>query len=141
MLNQFIMFQLRCLLPIILFFSIFISCSSDNDDDMNEQDFTSFVVTIDATPIFPNCVAAYKKDGKYHKLGDLGDLTKGKYSPEIRVNDNSITSIYIFSDYNGIIRFDDTYNITKNIKNNITIANGTKGIGISDKSDPTQYPQ
>lgn len=130
---------MKKLLTFLLIFPFFISCSSDDDEPA--QDYTSFVVTIDATPTFPNCVSAYKKNNIFYKLGDLGDLTKGKYSPEIHINDKSITEIYVFSDYMNIIRFDDIYRIDNNKKNVITIINGTAGIKVTDKTDPTQYPQ
>lgn len=123
----------------ILFAITLFACSSDDNEP--SQNYTSFTVTIDATPTFPNCVAAYKKDGKYYKLGDLGDLTKGKISPEIRVVDNSITQVYIFTDYNNVIIFDDIYILKGNTKNKITVKDGTKGIRVTDKNDPSQYPQ
>lgn len=130
---------MKQLLTILLFLPLFISCSSD--DDGTEQDYTSFTVTIDASPNFPNCVAAYKKDNKYYKLGDLGDLTKGKTSTEIAVKDNAITEVYIFSDYMNVIRFDAVYKLSKNKKNSIIVAYSTKGVTVKDKNDPTEYPQ
>lgn len=130
---------MKQLLTILLFLPFFISCSSD--DDGATQDYTSFTVAVDDSPNFPNCVAAYKKDNKYYKLGDLGDLTKGKTSPEITVKDNAITEIYIFSDYMNVIRFDDVYKLSKNKKNSIVVKYATKGITVSDKLDATEYPQ
>lgn len=132
---------MKKLLYILFTITCFVACSSDDEPVEPKQDYTSFVVTIDASPTFPNCVAGYKKDGKYYKLGDLGDLTKGKYSPEIRINDNSINEIYIFSDYMNVVRVDAIYKLKLNAKNTITIANGTGGIKVTNKSDPTQYPQ
>lgn len=130
---------MKQLLTILLFFSFFISCSSD--DDETSQGYTSFTVTVDASPNFPNCVAAYKKDNKYYKLGDLGDLTKGKISPEITIKDNTITEVYIFSDYMNVIRFDAIYQLSKNKKNSIVVENGTGGIKITDKNNQEEYPQ
>lgn len=130
---------MKQLLFFLIILPLFVACSSDEDEPT--QDYTSFVVTIDATPTFPNCVAAYQKDNKFYKLGDLGDLTKGKYSTEIRINDNSITEIYVFSDYLNVIRFDAIYRLEKNKKNTIVVAYGTGGIRVTNKSDPTQYPQ
>lgn len=119
------------------------NCSSDNDME-EEQDYTSFVFTINANEMFKDCVAGYKKDGKYKKIADLGDLNKGKYSPEIIVADNTITEIYIWGDWggvSGVVRLDAVYKLSKNQKNIISPTNDTKGIYINDKSDPTQYPQ
>lgn len=134
---------MKKLLSLLFILPLFMACSSDDDPKTSGQDYTSFVVTIDASPEFTNCIAAYKRDYKYYKLADLGTLTKGKYSPEISLASLSfpVTEIYIFSDYNGTIRFDDTYKLNQNTKNTITVKNGTKGIAIPDKTDPTKYPQ
>lgn len=131
---------MKQLLYILLGITLFTSCSSEDDNEPIQTD-TSFIVTIDATPEFPNCIAAYKKDGKYYKLGDLGTLTKGKYSPEVKVTDTSISEIYIFSDYMNIIRFDAVYSLEKDKKNSIIVQNGTGGIKVTDKTDQAQYPQ
>ena len=131
---------MKKLLTLLLLTTLLISCSSDDDPEVN-QGYTSFVVTIDASSDFPNCVAGYKlQNGNFKKIADLGTLTKGKYSSEIRVDDNTISNIYIFSDYNGTIRFDDTYKLAKNTKNTIVVKYGTKGI-LVDPKNPAQYPQ
>lgn len=130
---------MKQLLYILFAVTLFVSCSSD--DDETTQDYTSFTVTVDASPNFPNCVAAYRKDDKFYKLGDLGDLTKGKISPEITIKDNTITEIYIFSDYMNVIRFDAIYKLSKNKKNSIVVENGTGGIKITDKNNQEEYPQ
>lgn len=133
---------MKKILTLLLIIPIFIACSKDDDTKFSGQDYTSFAVTIDSSPQFPNCVAGYKlNDGTYKKIADLGTLTKGKYSPEIRVNDNSITEIYVFTDYNGGIRFNEVYKLNKNSKNSIVVGFQTSGIGFTDKSDPKQYPQ
>jgi len=131
---------MKKLLLILFTVSLFISCSSDDD---NDQDYTSFVFeqTVDVT--LPNCVAGYKKDDKYYKLGNLGELSKGKQSPEIRISDNSINEVYFFTDYNSIIRLDYVFTLNKNKKNIFKLTENMKGIIIGEigKSDPTKYPQ
>lgn len=131
---------MKKLLYLLLTVTLFASCSSDDNEPT--QDYTSFVfyqpMEIDVN--FPNCVAAYKKEGKYYKIADLGDLSKGKYSPEIIINDKSIKEIYLFSDYFGCIRFDDTYHVTENKKNTLVLVDGTKGIRVLDKNNPAEYP-
>lgn len=129
---------MKKLLSLLLLITLLISCSSD-DDPKTGQDYTSFVAFHNEDLTASNCVAGYKKDGKYYKLGNLGDLTKGKYSPEIKVNDNSITEIYIFTDYNGGIRFNTAFKLKTKEKNVIEIKGS--GTGFTDKTDPTQYPQ
>lgn len=131
---------MKKLFTLLLLTTLFISCSSD---DYNEpiQDYTSFVFEQTANVDLPNCVAGYKKDGKYYKLGDLGDLSKGKQSKEIRVTDNSITEVYFFTDYNAVTRDNTVYTLQKNKKNIFKIVEGATGTGVTDKTDPTQYPQ
>ncbi|MDU1904561.1 MAG: hypothetical protein E6772_07235 [Dysgonomonas sp.] len=88
---------MRNLVLLLLSITLFVSCSDDDDD--NIQDFTSFVFYTTEDLKFPNCIAAYKKDGNYYKIGELGTLEKDKQSSEIRVTDNTIKEIYLFSDY------------------------------------------
>ncbi|MFV0331650.1 MAG: hypothetical protein ACK5KT_07080 [Dysgonomonas sp.] len=128
---------MKKLFTFLLLATFLISCSSDDD---NDQDYTSFVFEQTANVDLPNCVAGYKKDGKYYKLGNLGDLSKGKQSSEIRVNDNTITEVYFFTDY-GPVRFDAVYKLKPNIKNIFKLTSDTGGIDITDKKDSTQYPQ
>lgn len=132
---------MKKLLTLLLIAPFLFSCSSDDNEET--QDYTSFMFyqpeSIDV--LQPNCIAGYKKDNNYYKLGDLGEMSKGKYSTEIRVDDGSIKEIYFFTDYNGVIRLDETYILRINSKNIFTIKSGTGGIAVTDKSDPTQYPQ
>lgn len=104
---------MKKLLLLILTFSMFAACSSD--DDGPEQDYTSFVFFTPEDITFPNCVVGYKKDGKYYKISDLGDLTKNVHSKEVTLSDKSIKELYLFSDYNANIRFDAIYSV-KEIK-------------------------
>lgn len=132
---------MKQLLYILLGITLFTSCSSD-DDNIPIQEYTSFTVVYNANiEKLPNCVVGYKKDGKYFKIASLGDLKKDIPSQEVKLTDNTITEIYLFTDYFGGRRFDDVYSLKKNIRNSILIKDGTKGIDITDKSDPTQYPQ
>jgi hypothetical protein len=105
------------------------------------QDYTSFIVYHNEKVTLTNTIAGYKKDGKYYKLGELGDLSEGELSPEIKVKDNTITDIYIFTDYNTVNRLDIVFKLKRNSKNIFEIPGNTKGIGITDKNDPTEYPQ
>lgn len=114
-------------------------CSSDDDNET--QDYTSFTVMQNTIEIQPNTVVGYKKDGKYYKVADLGDLKKGVPSSEVKLTDNSITEIYVFTDYNGGVRLNIIFSLRNNLKNVFLIPESTGGIGFSDKTDPTQYPQ
>jgi len=132
---------MKKLFTLLLLATILISCSSDD----NDQNYTSFIVKLQDTEssdlVLTNCVAGYKKDNKYYKLESLGDLSKGKPSKEMIVTDNNITEIYIFTDYNAVSRLDVIFKLNKYQKNTFEIPKGTKGIGVTDKTDPTQYPQ
>lgn len=131
---------MKKILLLLLMLPLFVACSSDDD---NDQDYTSFVFEQTANVDLPNCVAGYKKDGKYYKLGNLGDLSKGKQSSEIRVSDNTITEVYFFTDYNGVIMLDETYILKKNSKNIFKLLETTGGkiVGEANKTDPSKYPQ
>nr|DAM03171.1 MAG TPA: protein of unknown function (DUF4969) [Caudoviricetes sp.] len=130
---------MKKLLTLILLTALFMGCSSDDDNET--QDYTSFTVMQNTIEIQPNTVVGYKKDGKYYKVADLGDLKKGVPSSEVKLTDNSITEIYVFTDYNGGVRLNIIFSLRNNLKNVFLIPESTGGIGFSDKTDPTQYPQ
>lgn len=131
---------MKQLLYLLFAVTLFTSCSSD-DDPVISQDYTSFSVVHNEDVTLFNSVAAYKKDGKYIKIASLGDLKKGVPSAEAKLTDTSITEIYLFTDYLGGIRFDAIYTLKPKVKNTITIASGTKGKEIKDKTDSSEYPQ
>lgn len=130
---------MKKLLTLILLTALFMGCSSDDDNET--QDYTSFTVMHNANVELTNSIAGYKKDGKYYKVADLGDLKKGVPSSEVKLTDKSITEIYVFTDYNGGVRLNITFPLRNNLKNVFLIPESTGGIGFSDKTDPTQYPQ
>lgn len=130
---------MKQLLYILFAVTLFTACSSD--DDNNTQDYTSFTVMHNENVVLTNSVSAYKKDGKYYKIANLGDLKKGVPSQEVKLTDNSIKEVYVFTDYNGGVRLNITFSLKNNYNNNFIIPKSTGGIGFSDKSDPTQYPQ
>lgn len=132
--------KLLLLFSLVFPLTLFTACGDDEKEEY--QDYTSFVFIQTIDNELPNCIAGYKKNGKYYKLGDLGTLKiKNQYSPEIRVNDNSITEIYLFNDLAGGVRVDATYTLKPNIKNIFKILETIKGIEVTDKTDPAQYPQ
>ncbi|MDH6309280.1 hypothetical protein M2451_001851 [Dysgonomonas sp. PFB1-18] len=125
---------MKKLFTLILLATLFVSCSSDDDNDIEpKQDYTSFVVTVETSNVLKNCVAGYyTKDGKCKKLGDLGELTKGVYSPEIRVDIDTLTRVYFFTNTTMWWRSKNPHILTKNQKNVIIIDNNTSGIEVSD---------
>lgn len=134
---------MKKLLFLFLLPMLFFSCSSDDNEP--SQDYTSFVFMQDFTNVMGNVIIARKNNDKYYKLAELGDIKKDTPSKEVIIENKTITEVYIFSDYGGFIgqgiRTDYVFKISKNKKNILIIPNGTKGIGVSDKTDPTQYPQ
>lgn len=107
---------MKQLLYILLGITLFTACSSD-DDNEPIQTYTSFVFHQTVDNKLPNCVTAYKKDGKFYKIADLGELSKDKYSAEITVSDQSITEIYFFTDYLSTRRIDVIFKLQKSKKN------------------------
>jgi len=133
---------MKKLLFLLFTLSLF-SCSKDPD---LTQDYTSFIFYHSETVTFPNCVVGYyDKDGFCIKLAELGELSQNKQSPEIKVENNSINEIYLFSDYlrahfsDDAIRFDSTYVLKSNYKNTFKIESRVKGIEV-DKNNSKQYP-
>lgn len=131
---------MKQLLYILLGITLFTACSSD-DDNEPIQTYTSFVFHQTVDIKFPNCVAAHKRDGKFFKIADLGELSKDKYSAEITIKDQSISEIYFFTDYISTRRADKVFYIKKNIKNTFDLTSDIRAITVTDKTDPTQYPQ
>ncbi|MDR1937315.1 MAG: hypothetical protein LBQ73_02290 [Tannerellaceae bacterium] len=130
---------------ILILLPTLLACSK-GDDPEPEQDYTSFTFVHHVDATFPNCVVGYYRDGLCFKLAELGDLQRDKESKEFVVEDDDISDIYLFSDYypyfiDGywVIKFDATYRIRNNKKNNFTISADTKGIYVN-KNDPVQYP-
>jgi hypothetical protein len=125
---------------------LFFACSSDDPIEPT-QDYTSFVVNIDSENDFKDCITGYyTNEGICKKLGDLGDLTKGKISKEIKINIDTLRYIYIFYDLydlNGVYtltaKADIAFKLNKNVKNSFTIPSNFKGIQIS-KENMNQYP-
>lgn len=131
---------MKKLLSLLFLITLLISCSSDDDPKTSGQDYTSFVIKNSTTVNMDNTVIGYLVDGKYKKLASLGDFKKGATSPEIRVEDKSITQIYVFTDYNDTRRIDVDFILKKNIKNIFEITSDSKTTKV-DKTDPTKYPQ
>lgn len=125
-------------LPILLIFAIF-SCTSNDENMEEEQEYTSFTFEHHESTILLNCIAAYKNnESKYIKISDLGDLKKNDVSKEIILKDNTINELYFFT---IDTRLNDVYKLNKNRKNSIVLSRYTSGTEITDKFDPYQYPQ
>jgi len=116
------------------------SCDKQNQEP--EQDYTSFVFIHHVTAEFPNCVAAYLDvNNNYIRIASIGTLKKDVESQEITLTDESISEIYLFTDYLSPRRFDAVYKVKKLTKNIFEIIDGTGGISVDDITDPSQYPQ
>lgn len=103
-------------------------------------DGTSFVFQQTADNDLPNCVAAYKKDGKFHKIADLGDLSLDKFSPEVKVK-KGIDTVYFFTDLYNTVQFVRPYVVERKKKNLFKLLKTDPGVPVFDKTDPTRYPQ
>lgn len=105
------------------------------------QDYTSFVFVQTVDNDLPNCIVAYLKDGQFYKIADLGTINIDNQSQEIKITDKNITDIYFFTDYISTRRFDYIYKLKDNKKNIFRLTPDVKGLVVTNKSDPTQYPQ
>lgn len=131
---------MKQLLYILFAVTLFTACSSD--DDNNTQDYTSFTVSNGSSNIdLPNVVASYIVDGQYKLLTSFGDINKNSESKEFIIKSTGIKAIYFFSDYVGGIRINKAFQIKENTKNKFILTGDIETIQITDKSDPTQYPQ
>lgn len=131
---------MKKLLLILLIVPLFISCSSD--DDEQTQDYTSFVVTNQSSQVdLPNVTVGYLIDGKFKRITALGDIKANGKSEEYILSDNNIKGVYFFSDYAGVIRINKEFTIKKNAKNLFNLSGDIQTISVTDKTDPTQYPQ
>lgn len=108
---------------------------------LEKQSYTSFQIMQNQIEIQSNTVIGYKIGNYYKRLADLGDLKKGKWSKEVNIEDNSIKEIYVFTDYMSTRRLDVIFSIQNNKNNMFEIPANTKGIEVSDKSNPLEYPQ
>lgn len=123
---------MKKILYILFAICLFTACSSDDDSEQT-QNYTSFIVTIETSNKLKNCVAGYyTSDGLCKKLGDLGELTRGVYSPEIRVNIDTLTQVYVFTNTTKPLRFEKPYILTKNIKNILKVDINNSGISVTE---------
>lgn len=130
---------MKKLLYLLLILPLLASCSKDDDNEPT-QDYTSFTITNSTRVDMTNTVIGYIVDGKYKKLASLGDFNAGTTSSVIRIEDNSINKVFVFTDYNGTRMVNLDFVLTKNKKNifDITADSNTTPV---DKTNPSQYPQ
>lgn len=124
---------------LLLLLPLFIACSSDNGDDL--QDYTSFVVTNNSDIDLPNCVVGYQKDGLWIKVAELGNLNQGQSSKEVILEKFIWEDVYVFTDYLTPRRLDVAFSLKENNKNILKFPSDTKGVVVTNKKDPSQYPQ
>lgn len=132
---------MKKLLTLLLLTTFLFSCSSDDDntnDNGQTQDYTSFIVVQEANNKLTNIIVAYYKNGSYSKIENIGHLSKGQISKEITVGIDTISQVYIFSDYIPG-RLDTVYSLKKNTKNILKMTDNILGINV-DVNSP-QYPK
>ncbi len=126
------------IISVVVSVAVCVSCSEP--ESRQTQDYTSFVFIHNFNDlVLPNCVAGYYADGLCHKIANLGDMTKGKYTPEITLEDDAITEIRLFTDYFGGVVFRRTFQIAKNKKNVFELREDDYSNEV-DINDPSQYP-
>ncbi|MBB4037142.1 hypothetical protein GGR21_003057 [Dysgonomonas hofstadii] len=129
---------MKKILTLALLAVFVLSCGSDDDP---KEIVSSIVFYQPADITLPNCVIGYKKDSKFIKIKEMGDLYKDTYSEELWMSGNTVKELYLFSDYNSVVRFDTVFVIKENDRNTFEISDKTKLIPVTDKEDPAQYPQ
>lgn len=129
---------MKKLLLLILILPFFISCSDDENEDPT-QDYTSLILNFDK-PEHDIVIIAHLKDGIYYRIKSFTVIPMTK-TEEIIINDNLIDNIYIFSVW-GDYYYKSTTPLTINYhkKNEYKISTIKKSI-VTDRDDPTQYPQ
>jgi hypothetical protein len=134
---------MKKLFTLILLATLFVSCSSDDDDNGEpKQDYTSFVFVSESISEMKSCVVGYKlSDNTYKKIADLGDFTKGVESKEIKITDNAIKEVYFFTYMGGTYRVRDAFKLEENKKNIFKLTPDLYGVEVSSILDPYQYPQ
>jgi len=138
-------------IALLLLLPLFIACSSDDDnnDPVNAQDYTSFVVTNNFSGTAKNIVVGYRlSDGTLKKVADVGDLEANKTSKEFKVDYATIKAVSLFYDAvksDGSIGTTSPVFLDKTIqekkKNVLELPKGFMTDQIADKNDPTEYPQ
>lgn len=115
---------------------------SQNKTVVNPNAPTSFVFIHNIeNHTLPNCVAGYfDEDGYCWKIADLGDMTTGKYTPEITLTNETITEIYLFTDYFSGVVLRRSFPVRKNMRNVFKLREDDYSNEV-DKNDPKQYPQ
>ncbi|NDV95373.1 Ig-like domain-containing protein [Dysgonomonas sp. 521] len=107
---------------------------------LKQQDYTSFIFYHDINNEIKNNVAGYfTEDGLCKKLGDLGNLSIGKYSNEIKVEIDTLTRVYFFSHTIQPVRIEDPYILKKNIKNIFILRSGVPTVW-AEPTDEVQWP-
>lgn len=126
-------FLVTLLFPILLF-----GCSSD---EIEEQDYTSFVVVNNSDIDLPNCVIGYKKNGLWIKVADLGSLNKGLSSKEVKLDVFIDDDLYVFTDYLSTRMLDVAFRLKKLNKNIFRFPSDVRGVLVYDKNNQAEYPK
>lgn len=126
-------FLVTLLFPILLF-----GCSSY---EIEEQDYTSFVVVNNSDIDLPNCVIGYKKNGLWIKVADLGSLNKGLSSKEVKLDVFIDDDLYVFTDYLSTRMLDVAFRLKKLNKNIFRFPSDVRGVLVYDKNNQAEYPK
>lgn len=121
------------------------ACGGKDDEEQETwQDNTSFVITANATEdvTLTNVVSGYfDKNGYCWKIAEHGSLPPGGSTAETILTVDT-DSVYIFSDYNRVIMFDNPIVIKKNKKNIFNLSENPRArYSNIDKLDSLKYPQ
>lgn len=131
----------------LLILSLFVfSCGDDDDEGDYIKYVTPYVFYTQDDITLSNCYSSYKKDGIFIKIAYLGIINQDTFTEENYIggygNDNDIKELYLFCDYQGrTVRFTNPFVLKVNDNNSFKVGKDMALVDITDKKDPTQYPQ
>ena len=140
---------MKKLLLLLFAATLFVSCSSDDDEPT--QEYTSLVVKNTPKGECKNVVAGYRlSDNTLREIANFGNIAAGETSKEITVDFTKVKEILLFTGelssgtYSDILILTDykKFPLKENTKNAYTMPeNDFMERTNVNHTDPTQYPQ
>lgn len=138
---------MKKLLTLLLLATLFVSCSSDDDNESRQEIKITKITVENKSGIDQNCILSYKKENTYKKVSSI--LLRSGSIGSVSIENLQHSDLYIFTDYASFSldgkdywrKIDTTYKININKENIIQIPELNLGNLIAvDISDNTQFP-
>jgi hypothetical protein len=115
----------------ILFALIIIVIASCSEKPEFLQDLTSFVFVHNVKNLtLSNCSVGYYINGIYNKIADLGDMTTGKYTDEMILQDDAISEVSLLINY----QYEFSFPIRKKAQNILELSQSNVAKIISQEN-------